>query len=367
MHAVSLLVGLLNERIHHPEERRIVEKIQGSVDAMEDLFNSLLDISKLDAGAVHPAQEDFPIAPLFARVLRSFEPVAEQKSLALSVESSQAVVHSDPALLERIVFNLVSNAIRYTPAGSVSIRTEVDGDQLAILVQDSGIGIPAEYRERIFDEFFQIASMTRDRSQGLGLGLSIVKRCADLLGHRLSLTSGPHGSQFRIELPCVGAMTDPQVGCGSARAVSLRLANAFVLVIDDDAGSRYAAETSYRQWGCRVIAADSVDAAIEALSEHLRSPDLIVSDFHLNASMTGVGGVEVLRRHLEAWIPAIILSGETAALKSLNLDPGFAVLQKPAGSERLKEVSERLLSLDPQEAPSAAAAEAGASSVTPTQ
>lgn len=346
MHAVSLLVGLLSEKVFYPEVRDLVGKIQGSVEAMEGLFDSLLDISKLDAGAVKPNWEDFPVAAVLDRVSRSFGPIAEQKGLAMVVDSSLAVVHSDEGLLERILANLVSNAIRYTAAGRVIVRCEVADAVIAIVVEDTGIGIAPEHQDRVFDEFYQITNSTRDRSKGLGLGLSIVKRCADLLGHRLALQSGPAGSQFRIDVPCVSVMTDAGATRSRPTEVSERLRSAFVLVVDDDADSRFAAEAIYRQWGCPVLAAEGVEQALESLTEHLRSPDLIVSDFQLRDSWDGVRAVQALRSQAECLIPAIILTGDVSALQGIQLDSSVVVLQKPAGPERLKEVSERLL--DPE-------------------
>jgi signal transduction histidine kinase/CheY-like chemotaxis protein len=343
MHAVGLLVGLLSERLQQPEVRELVGKIQGSVDAMEGLFDSLLDISKLDAGKVCPKWEDFPIESLLERVYRGFAPVAEYKGLTLTFDGSSALVRSDPGLLERIIANLVSNAVRYTATGHVSLRCEALGENLGIFVEDTGIGIPAEYQERIFDEFYQIANSSRDRSQGLGLGLSIVKRCADLLGHRISLQSGETGSVFRVDVPLLGTAGDIGVGLERSREVSERLSGAFVLILDDDVDSRFAADAIYRQWGCHVLTVESVDQAIAALADHLRSPDLIVSDFQLNGGSTGVDAVESIRSHAEATIPAIILTGDVSAPQSLTLNSSFAVLQKPVRSERLKEVSERLL------------------------
>jgi signal transduction histidine kinase/CheY-like chemotaxis protein len=346
MHAVSLLVGLLSERIHYPEVSELVGKIQGSVEAMEGLFDSLLDISKLDAGAVRPNWEEFPIDTFLDRVNRSFAPIARQKGLELLVQPSAAIIRSDQGLLERIIGNLVSNAIRYTPAGHVGLHCEMSGECLVIVVEDTGIGIPSQYQDRIFDEFFQIASPTRDRSKGLGLGLSIVKRSADLLGHRLSLQSAPTGSRFQIEVPCLGVTNDQEPISSSAREVSKRLSSAFVIVIDDDDDSRFAAEAIYRLWGCWVLALASVEQAFTALKQHLRSPDLIVSDFQLGEGWNGIRAVEELRFRAECLIPAIILTGDVSALQIIHLDASFAVLQKPAGSERLKEVSERLLYLD---------------------
>ncbi|GEM_PF-235113 len=346
MHAVSLLVGLLGEKVSEPEMRNIVKKVQGSVDAMGELFNTLLDISKLDAGAIQPAIEEFAIAGLLDRVRRTFEPLAEDKGLLLSVATSTAIVQTDAALLERIIFNLVSNGIRYTHTGSVLLRCEPEDDRLRISVADTGIGIAEEYRERIFDEFFQIANSTQDRSNGLGLGLSIVKRCADLLGHDLSMQSSPSGSRFSIDVPCVGATDHVSGFTPGARAVSERLANAFVVIVDDDADSRFAAEATYRQWGCHVLAVESAHEVIFALEEHLRSPDLIVSDYQLASGHTGAQVIEAVRAYAENCMPAIIVTADVGRLQPNQLEGSCMVLQKPVGSERLKEVSEQLLACD---------------------
>jgi signal transduction histidine kinase len=164
----------------------VIQKIQGSVDAMEDLFVTLLDISKLDARAVRPSVVDFPLEDILRRARSTFAPVAEQKGLELRVDRSTAVVRTDPALLERILFNLVSNGIRYTLKGGVRVFAAPGESTLTMTVEDTGIGIPEEYRDRIYDEFFQIAALP---TRGLGLGLSIVKQSAELLGHALSLQS----------------------------------------------------------------------------------------------------------------------------------------------------------------------------------
>jgi len=343
MHAISLLVGLLSEKVHASEHSHIVEKVQGSVDAMEGLFNTLLDISKLDAGSVTPNVEDFPIEALLDRVKVSFETVAAHKGLSLQIDSCSALVRSDAALLERILFNLVSNGIRYTPRGGVRVRCDRLEGILQLSVMDTGIGIPAEYRERIYDEFFQIPSPTKDRSAGLGLGLSIVRQCADLLALKLSMHSSSAGSCFQIDIPCVGTLSEVRRLSSGVSEVSERLATAFVVVIDDDFDSRFATEESYRQWGCRVLAAESLDQAIEQLYGHLRSPDLIVTDFRLGAGVLGLAAIEAVRTRTESAIPAIIVTGEIGAVPSMLADKSCVVLQKPVGSERLKDVSEQLL------------------------
>jgi signal transduction histidine kinase/CheY-like chemotaxis protein len=343
MHAISLLVGLLSQKVHGPDLIGILSKLQGSVDAMEDLFNSLLDISKLDAGAVHPHIEEFPIEELLERVRSSFAAVADQKGIELQVVSSSAIVRSDAALLERIIFNLVSNGIRYTIKGHVSLGVIRDGDLLQVAVQDTGVGIAAEYHQRIYDEFFQIATPARNRSGGLGLGLSIVKQCADLLGHTVSMQSSASGSRFQVDVPFVGVLEAVKIFGWNACKVSETLSRAFVIIIDDNADSRFATAETYRQWGCAVLAAESLPEALEALREHLRSPDLIVSDFNLGEQASGLAAVEALRARVESLVPAIVVTGAPGLVQLNAVDDSIVVLQKPVGAERLREVSERLL------------------------
>jgi signal transduction histidine kinase/CheY-like chemotaxis protein len=340
MHAISLLVGLLGSNPSSKDHREVIQKIQGSVDAMEDLFVTLLDISKLDARAVRPSIVDFPVEDVQRRVRSTFAPVAEQKGLELRVEPSTAVVRTDPALLERILFNLVSNGIRYTLNGYVRVFAAASESTLTLTVEDTGIGIAEEYRDRIFDEFFQVAALP---TRGLGLGLSIVKQSAELLGHALSLRSDSSGSSFRLELPLVGQVDHPATAPSRPRHVSERLSSAFVVIIDDDHDNRYAAEETYRQWGCLTLSADSDAQALSALGEHLRAPDLILTDLNLQGGGTGLKAVDAIRQQAECRIPAIILSGDADTLQLGHVPESCIVLQKPVGSERLKEVSERLL------------------------
>jgi signal transduction histidine kinase/CheY-like chemotaxis protein len=340
MHAVSLLVGLLGHHHSTADQGEVIRKIQRSVDAMEDMFVSLLDISKLDARAVRPAIVDFLLEEILQRIRGSLTPLAESKALALYVESSTMLVRTDPGLLERILFNLVSNAIRYTAQGHVRVFTSTADGLVTVTVEDTGIGIPEEFRDRIYDEFFQVAPSS---NHGLGLGLSIVKQSADLLGHALSLQSGSSGSRFQLRLPLAGHTGSPGNIASHVRVLSEKLSSAFVVIIDDDADNRFAAEQTYRQWGCHTVSVDSEAGAISALSEHLRSPDLIVTDLNLAGGATGLGVIEAIRRLAEFAIPAIVLSGDARDLKPDNLPECCILLQKPAGPERLQEASECLL------------------------
>ena len=346
MHAVSLLVGLLSERIQYPEVRRIVQKVQSSVDSMAELFNALLDISKLDSGVVLPVIEEFPVENLLERVRTSYEPLAEEKGLQCSVDFDSSLVRSDAALLERILSNLVSNAIRYTLRGYVRVRCESSRELLTISVEDTGIGIAAEYHQRIFDEFFQISQSTSTRGTGLGLGLSIVKRSADLLGIKISMRSDACGSRFQVDVPRVGAFDPSPAGRLGAREVGQRLATAFVVVIDDDADSRFATEATYRHWGCQVLVGESTRQVVQELASHLRLPDLLVTDLHLQPGSSGSSAINAVRAYAESPIPAIVVTGESTGLELFDLPSGCVVLQKPVGSARLREVSEQLLRVE---------------------
>ncbi len=343
MHAISLLVGLLSQNVSSSDSSTLIKKIQGSVEAMEDLFGSLLDISKLDAGVMKPLVEDFAIEEILEKTRRSFTAVAEKKAIALHIEGSSAIVRSDAAFLERIIFNLVSNGIRYTVKGHVRVSCAPQGDVLQLCVEDTGIGIPVEHHDRVFEEFFQIADSTGNRSGGLGLGLSIVRQCADLLGHRLSMQSDKNGTRFRIDVPCVGSTSLPARTAKGAREVSDALARAFVVVIDDDADSRYAMESTFRLWGCTVISAGTIAGTLAALAEHLRHPDLIVTDHRLGGRGSGLDCIESVRSFTESRVPAIIVTGEAGVPETLRLAESITVLQKPVGTERLKETCERLL------------------------
>lgn len=340
MHAISLLVGLLHDRVRSASERELVEKVQDSVQAMENLFSGLLDISKLDAGAVRPNNVPFEIGAVLRHVALHGAPSARAKGLEFRVVPSRTVVVSDPVLLERILSNLVTNAIRYTDRGKVLVGCRRAGNALRVLVCDTGIGIAPEYRDEIFEEFFQVRHTERDRSQGLGLGLSIVKRTARLLGHELVVRSVPgKGSIFGVVVP----RTHPSAGgpsdaTGGPTAV---LEGIFAVVINDEKESRFAMELLLRQWGCHVVTARSGEEAIELLANHLRTPDLIVSDYRLGGGLSGLSAIRRIREQCEQDVPAIILTGDVSA-EDLQTLEGVVVLYKPVNVERLRAAAAEL-------------------------
>ncbi|QNM95363.1 ATP-binding response regulator [Chitinimonas koreensis] len=335
MHAISILVATLDQRMPRIELGHVVDQLKHGVQAMEELLKGILDLSRLDAGGVHARPTEFALGPLLDAIERSEAAHARERGLALRVRPSRDWVRSDPIMLERILRNLVGNALRYTERGGVLVGCRRRGERLRIEIWDSGIGIDAEQLPRVFEEFYQVGNAARDRSKGLGLGLSIVEQYARLLGHRIEVRSRPgRGSCFAIEVPGVEAALP-----AAERAVPglAALSGAFVLVVEDDAGVREATALLLRSWGCHVEVADGADAAVEALDLHLRWPDLLLVDHRLGGETSGRQVIELLRLTIGEAVPAILVTGDVApeVLRELS-DSGLPVLHKPINALQLR-------------------------------
>ncbi|MES2295602.1 MAG: ATP-binding protein [Pseudomonadota bacterium] len=346
MHAVGLLVGILRRRIGAPELAALVHKVQAAVQGMETLFGSLLDISKLDSGAVKADVRTVALQDLLGFIELNYQPLAQEKGLRLRVARCRAHVRTDPALLERIIGNLVTNAIRYTDSGSVLVGCRRAGAAVRIEVWDTGMGIAPAFQEQIFEEFFQLEGGARAGAKGLGLGLSIVKRSAGLLGHRLALRSTPgRGSVFALSMERAGQGAPAEHVPAGAFEEALR--GAFVVVVDDDGDARYALEQLLHLWGCHVIASASLVDVLDQLTRHLRPPDLILTDLRLGPALTGLAVIDGVRAVTGELTPAIILSGESVA--PAPLPAACAMLLKPAGPRRLAELCAAMLVPGPVE------------------
>jgi signal transduction histidine kinase/CheY-like chemotaxis protein len=345
MHAVGLLVGILAQRPISPEISALLTKIQLSVSALESLFETLLDISKLDAGIVAPHLTCVSLDSLLRSVELSHSQAATDKGLFFRVWGLRTLVHTDSALLVSMLGNLVSNAIRYTERGHVDLYCRKHGRLVTVYVCDTGIGIPAAELERIFEEFYQVPDTTRGRGTGLGLGLAIVRRTAELLGYQLSASSALGvGSVFGIQLPIAGSDQFRQMVPVAAYTQDSELAGAFIVIVDDDQESRFATEAIFKSWSCHVIAGSSGADVRHQLSQHLRQPDLIVADFWLKNGEIGLAVIQDLRRDAEMRIPAIILSADhevARAARSQAFDIVF--LQKPANAQKIRRMVMELL------------------------
>ena len=348
LHTISLLVGVLRRQPVTADVGTLVDHIQVSVAAMEALFVGLLDISKLDAGMSRPVLCDHALAELLHRVVASHGPEAARKQLRLVVVPSRCAVRTDAALLERVLNNLVSNAIRYTERGKILVGCRRRGDSVELQVWDTGIGIAPAQLPHVFEEFFQIDNPERDRSKGLGLGLAIVKRTLALLGHPYTLRSVPgRGTSFSILLPVAEAL--PVVAPRpQALASAGRIAGAFIAVIDDEADTRRAMQALCHSWGAHVLTAASAGQCLALLGEHLRDPDLILCDYRLRQGHDGLSAIQQLRTHIGQTVPAIIVTGDIAAVDLRRVaDAGLPLLHKPVGAERLLAAIEAVLAVHP--------------------
>jgi len=345
LHALGLFAAALAAKVREPELKSLVDNVNASVDALERLFSAMMDISKLDAGAVEPVRCSFPLAPLFARVDSAFAQVAATRGLRLRVVATQTWVDSDPLLLERILFNLVSNAVRYTERGGAVLGVRRRGAFLAIEICDSGIGISATERERIFDEFYQIDAAKRHGKQGMGLGLAIIRRLAALLHHEVEFDSASgRGSRFSILVP--RAMPDEAAQSASPALASSgpTLGGALIAVIDDELTVVEGMRAWLAQSGAVVVGAGSGKDMLIALGEHGRYPDLIVADYRLGGGALGTDAVALLRHELGLQIPAMLISGDssTEAISAMR-EASLHVLLKPVLPQELHLLVERLL------------------------
>jgi signal transduction histidine kinase len=335
LHALGLFSASLRELATDRETRAVVDRIFAAIESLESLFSELLDLSRLDAGYVEPQVRDVALAPLCERLRASYEPLAQAKRLTLRLDGGRATVRSDPALLERVLGNLVSNAIRYTEQGAVTVAARPEGDTVEIEVRDTGIGIPEGYHEKIFEEFFQLGNPERDRAKGLGLGLAIVKRIATMLDVPIDVRSVVgRGSSFSLRVPA-GEAARASVPPEAPPVVHDLLRGKTILVIDDEAGVRQATSDVLTRWGCATQVA--VDAAQAVLVTRGRPPDVIVADLRLRDGASGLDAVEEVRRACGRAIPVLIVTGDTAVdvLREAR-ERGHVLLHKPVPPARLR-------------------------------
>jgi len=334
--AISLLNGALRRTVKDERALEMIEHQENSLTAMTNLLNSLLDISRLDAGAVIPELEEFPMQRLIDRLSAEFSRQASHKGLKFESVSCKSFVRSDPNLLSEIIQNLVSNAIRYTDKGKVELRCIERDGQCCVEVEDTGVGIDKEQQEEIFTEFNQIKSPGGNK-EGFGLGLAIVKRLADLLEHSIDVDSDPgRGSCFTVSMPAIGPVDAQTEEDEDGHAVIEESASGLVILIEDDINVANAWGLLLEAEGYRVATAASAKEA-RALVDHLdEAPSLIVSDFHLLDGSTGVEAVSEIREHYALNIPAFIVSGDTSkVVKDARPVENSTLMSKPVNTGRL--------------------------------
>ncbi|PWC54648.1 hypothetical protein TSO221_07570 [Azospirillum sp. TSO22-1] len=301
------------------------------LEAMKGLLDSLLDVSRLDAGSVTADVRSVQVADLLDALDTAYARIAANKALGWSVERCGAVVRTDPTLLAQLLRNFVENAIRYTPRGGVRVTChKVGDDRLAIEVHDTGIGIPAEHMASIWEEFHQVGNPERDREKGLGLGLAIVRRLSDLLGHPVTARSEPGtGSVFAVEVPLDPDGAPPE-RAAARPAPGPGADSRLVVVVEDDSIVLTALEALLTEWGYGVLTASSGAEAVERIQADGRLPDVLVSDYRLRAGEVGTQAIRLIRQTCGHPIPGVLLTGETAgaALRDAAAE-GLLVVHKP--------------------------------------
>ena len=344
LHAMGLFAEALRQRVHDPEVASLVNSINESVDALEGLFGELLDITRIDTGGVDVNPAPMAMRELFARLRLHFEPTAFEKGLALSFHGARHVAFADPVLLERILRNLVSNAIRYTDDGGVLVSCRPRGQKLLMQVWDSGIGISEASLPRIFDEFYQVQSqrpLEAHQRKGLGLGLAIVARLAGLLQAPITVRSRVgHGTVFSFEVPPGKAVRALEPAATPQRApLGLTLQGRLILVVEDEAAVREGLVVLLKAWGASVADFDTV-AALQAwlAGSPAVLPDLLLVDYRLPQGHTGLDALAVARAHWPGrTLPAIVITGSTiGGHETEAAEHDFHLLIKPVLPNKLR-------------------------------
>ena len=340
LHALGLNLTTLRGHVSTPVGQRILENASRSTQALNQLLGSVLDISRLDAEVIEVELADVVLDEMFEQLHHTWLPEANDRELGLDVHLSGLTVHTDRVLLSRILGNLVSNALRYTDEGQVTLDAHrTDDGTVVIGVADTGPGIPEREREAVFDEYYQLERTDSSRPQGLGLGLSIVHRLARLLGTRVEVRSVVgQGTCFELHLPEGSAEHVERSGADAFDSTfdGVHFAGLTVLVIDDDRDIRDGMHRLLEQRSCRVLTAESADEAVAAVVAEEVVPEVIVADYRLRADRTGADAIRAVREEVNEDVPAMIVTGDTSAdrLREASAS-GFRLLNKPVVPEEL--------------------------------
>ncbi|KAA0574934.1 response regulator [Azospirillum sp. B21] len=346
LNAARLFVSALADLEQPAGNIELVENIDVALASVEDLLSALLDISKLDAGAVTPELTDFPLRGILAPLATEYAAVAAERGIDLKVVASGAVVRSDMRLLRRIVQNFLSNALRYVQGGRVVVGCRRTGDGIRIEVWDNGPGIPRDKIAEIFQEFRRLDTpVTKGRDRGMGLGLAIVDRVARMLGHPITVRSEPgRGSVFAVTVPRGTERRAVRPASVAARPMTNRLAGTSVLVLDNEPAVVAGMEALLRGWACDVVSATNGDEALALLSGMPQPPDLLIADYHLDDGALGVNEVARLRAACGRILPAVIVTANrTPELADEAKAAGCLVLNKPVKPAQLRAVMSGLV------------------------
>ncbi|ACB36348.1 histidine kinase [Leptothrix cholodnii SP-6] len=345
MHALGLFVATLERHLKGTADEALVRNMMRSIEALDRSFGALLDLSRLEAGAVQPNVQRFPLRDVFRRLHMHFAGQAEELGLGLRFSAGGKAVNSDPQLLERILSNLIQNALRYTREGGVVVVARSAAHQIRLEVWDTGRGISEADLPRVFDEFYRVPDSARSHIQGLGMGLAIVKRLVALLGHTLEVSSQPgRGTMFRIGIAS-GPMAEVEDATAAADTLPAPFVEArCVLLVDDEAPIREGLWMLLTEWGFEPVAVADLagaEAAAHALGDRL---DLVISDLHLQHGEDGLDVIERVRQVCGRQVAAILVTGDTSPAEIRRASAsGHRVLFKPVQPSKLFNVLRALV------------------------
>jgi PAS domain S-box-containing protein len=345
LQALALLNRTLRGFVSDPDAAEALLQQEQTITSMSRLLNALLDISKLESGAIKPAPADFPLSQLFDELRREFSGLAAEKGLVLKVEESGEWANSDVSLVEEVLRNLVSNALKYTQKGVVTVFCRLEGQTIRVEVHDTGIGIPADQIPYIFDEFYQVGVSTHSSREGYGLGLSIVQRISALLDLNLNVRSEPgRGSIFAFTLP-PGRPGKTQTENRSAPpAAPTKVHRARIVLVEDDPAVRNATRLLLTVEGYSVTAVSSLAEARQTANEG-RQIDLLITDYHLRDGETGLTVIAAMRQALGLELKALLITGDTSSVvRKISHDANLRIISKPVNADEMLGLLETLLS-----------------------
>ncbi len=336
LNAARLYAASLSERRLKADDRKLAHNIDASLDAVEEILGTILDISRLDTGALKPEITTFPMSEVLSPLGVEFAPIARDRGLELEIMPCSLAVRSDRRLLRRLLQNLVSNAVKYTESGRVLVGCRRRDGRIRIEVHDTGPGIPAAKQKLIFEEFQRLEDGAK-RARGLGLGLSIVERIGRVLDHDISLSSAPgHGSAFRVEVPATAVVPPQRAGSRPARRAGVRIEGLTVLCIDNERKILDGMAALISGWGCRVLCAPSAKAAAKTLKRERLVPDVLLVDYHLDDG-NGIDAAIDLRWKFATNLPAILITADRSpAIRDEARSKDISVLYKPLKAAALR-------------------------------
>lgn len=314
LQSLSAYLAVLKHQIESEDFQNVADKMDLSLRAMGGLLDALLDISQLESGSINPRWSTFGLQNLIDKVLASNRPAADQKRINLVSRSTNLIVRSDEALLARIVDNFVSNAIRYTDVGDITLEFDVDGDDVKLSIVDTGLGISEDQIPHIFEEYYQLDNPARDRAKGLGLGLAIVNRIAKLLDHKIEVSSQKGvGSIFSVLVPLARESQEVASSKTSKKQIDHAMDKISILLVDDDPAVLDSMKLLLGLSGFEVDTANTPDQALVLIDTGHR-PDVMISDYRL-PNMNGIDLIKKVRSDADPNLPVVLMSGDTSAEK----------------------------------------------------